>query len=149
MITQYIDAEDEIFGVANTAWKLAIAESGLDYNPKIFFPGQIKPTPDVTQIYADCSFSVVTDGQVGLNNYQGLSLYETVGLMLIQIFSPKLDPVAQRMTKMVADKVRNAFCKPSPSMEIWFRQQKLAPVSGNPTKNQVNVVVTCSFRTAK
>ena len=149
MSIEYIAAEDEMFGIVNGAWIAAYEAQNLDYVPQLFFPGQLELPPQTKQIYARCSFSVVTDKQIGLANAGGLSLYETVGLLAVQVYAPKTVVSSFRSAKQIASLVRDAFCKSSVSGELWFRDQKLTPTSGNETMNQVNVVVTCTFKTTK
>jgi hypothetical protein len=140
---EYVAAEDEIFGVANVAW--LAAAPGLT----IVFPGVLKVEPPIDQIYAECSFVVVKESQASLAKVNGLSIYEATGLLAVQVYAPKADPSSMRTAKLIASAVRDAFRKPSPSGEIWFRDQKVSPVNGNTTKNQVNVVVTCTYRMLK
>jgi hypothetical protein len=145
----YLQAQDEIYGMANVAWKAASIAAGLSYTPKLCFPDKVVPPPDVEQIYAEASFVVVTADQATLSRYQGASTYEETGLFALQVYSPKKGAASLRVAQTIAAAVRDAFCKPSTSGEIWFRKQKVTPVSGNETKNQVNVVVTCTYRTTK
>jgi hypothetical protein len=145
----YLQAEDEIYGIANRAWVSSIDGSGLHYQPKLYFPDSPVPPADVDEIYARCSFSVVTAEQASLSRYQGVSTYEEDGLFAMQIYAPKKKASALRTAKQMADVVRNAFCTPSTSGEVWFRGQRVSPVAGNETKNQVNVVITCTYRTTK
>ena len=149
MSIRYLAAEDEVFGVVNAAFVGALAALGLAYVPAINFPGQLVAPPNVNQIYAECSFSVVTEHQASLSRVAGVSIYETVALLAVQIYSPKTDASALRIAKIIAMAVRDAFRLPSPSGEVWFKDQKLSPVAGSDTKNQINVVVTCTYKTKK
>lgn len=149
MSIDYISAEDELFGICNTAFLAAAQVQGLAYSPQLNFPGLITDPPNVTQIYGACSFSVVVEHQSSLACSGGTKQYETVGLLVLQVFSPKSDQTALRIAKMIASSVRDAYCRPSPSGEVWFRDQKVSPVSGSETKNQVNVVITCTYNTVR
>lgn len=144
-----IQAEDEIYGIAKRAWVSSIAGKGLAYTPKLYFPDKVVPSPDVDEIYAQCSFSVVIAEQASLSNYQGESTYEEDGLFVLQVYAPKKKATALRIAQEMAVVVRDSFCKQSPSGEVWFRGQKVTAVAGNAIKNQVNVVITCTYRTTK
>lgn len=144
-----IQAEDEIFGIINTAWTAGLSAVTLPYIPKIYFPDKIVPVPPVDEIFAECNLAIVIANQASLARYQGKSTYETVGLAAIQIYSPKQSASALRTAKIIGGAIKDAFCAPSPSGEIWFRGQRLTPVAGNSTRNQVNVVVTCTYKTIK
>jgi hypothetical protein len=148
-----LQAQDEIYGMANVAWIAAAtaaeAAVGLSYTPKLCFPDKIVALPPVDQLYAEASFVVVTEEQASLSRYQGESSYEAIGLFALQVYSPKKGAANLRVAQTIAVAVRDAFCKPSTSGKIWFRKQKATPVGGNETKNQVNVVVTCTYRTTK
>jgi hypothetical protein len=140
---EYVAAEDEIFGVLNVAW-LAAANGAT-----LVFPGLLQVEPPIDEIYAECSFAIVKESQASLAQQNGKSIYETTGLLAVQVYAPKADSSSMRTAKEIASAVRDAFRKPSPSGEIWFRDQKVSPVGGNTTKNQINVVVTCTYRTLK
>jgi len=146
MITD-IQAEDEVFGIANSAWLAAIVGIDLTYVPAIYFPDAIVSTPDPTQIYAECDLKIVLSKQASLCRYQGQSFSDNIGLLSIQIYSPKQSGSSLRVAKIIGATIKNAFCKPSPSGYIWFQGQRITPVAGNATRNQVNVVVTCTYRT--
>ena len=149
MSITYLDAEDEIFGICNTSWIQGCTEQALAYRPQLTFPGTIAAPPSPKEVYAECSYSVVTEHQLTLSSVGGAKLYETVGLFALQVYSPKTDATALRTAKIIAGFVRDAFCRSSPSGEVWFRDQRLTVVSGNEIKNQVNVVVVCSYKTQK
>jgi hypothetical protein len=146
---EYIAAEDEIFGVANVAWTEAVVAQSLAYTPQLVFPGSIKAEPPVDQIWAECGFVVVKESQASLTNVDGVSMYESIGLFSMQIYSGKADSAALRIAKQMGEAVRDAFRRLSPSGEVWFRDQRLTPVTGNTTQNQINVVVTCTYQTLK
>jgi hypothetical protein len=147
MSMTYLQGKDEIFGVANTAFGVAAIAQALAYTPKLIFPGMLSVPPDIQQIYGECSFSVVTEHQVSLSNVNGVKIYETVALFAMRLFSPKQDAAAFRIAETIGTAVKNAFRLPSPSGEIWFRNQRLSQVNGTETKNQINVVVTCTYKT--
>lgn len=149
MSITYIEAQDEIFGIANRAWTAAMVGLELTYPPRLYFPDHVVAPPDVDELYGECSFVVVTANQATLNSYRGVSLYEEVGLFALQIYAPKKKASAFRKAQLIGSAVRDAFCKASPSGEVWFRAQRVSPVTGNETKNQINVVVTCIYRTSK
>jgi hypothetical protein len=147
MSIEYIDAEDELFGMVNQAFALAI--TGITPAPSLFFPSDLNVPPSPNDIYATCSFVIVTDGQSGIGAPGGKSLYEAVGLLTVQIYAPKQVASAFRTAQEMADMIRNVFRGHSTSGEIWFRNPRVTPVGGNTTMNQVNVVVTCTYKTEK
>jgi hypothetical protein len=147
MSIEYIDAQDELFGMTKQAFDIAI--TGVDPAPSLFFPGDLISPPPVNEIYATCSFVVVTDGQSGIGAPGGVSLYEAVGLLTVQIYAPKQSASSFRTAQEMADAIRNVFRGHSTSGEIWFRNPRVTPVGGNTTMNQVNVVVTCTYKTEK
>lgn len=149
MSIDLISAEDEVYGIVNSAWLSSIADLSLPYSPVLSFPGQLQSAPNVDQIYAEVSMSVVKAQQDSISRYQGMSMYEYIALLAVQVYSPKNDASSLRIAKQIAVQIGNAFCKPSPSGEIWFTNQKVAAVAGNVTRDQVNVVVTCTFRETK
>jgi len=149
MSIAYIAAQDEIFGIANAAWIAAAEAQTLGYTPLIFFPDDEQPEPPVDQIYSEVNYANVKSPQASLGSSNGQSIYEDTALLTLKVYCPKSDKTAYRSATIIADAVRNAFRKQSPSGEVWFRNQRLAPVDGNPTQGQVNVVITCVYSTIK
>jgi hypothetical protein len=145
----YLDAKDEIFGIANAAWTVALETLLLDYEPQCYFQGIQNATPNAEQIYAELSYVVVKEQQSSLANVNGTKLYESIGLFAMQVYAPKTDVSAFRQAETIASAVRDAFRQPSPSGEIWFTNQRATPVTGNAVRNQINVVVNCTYQTAK
>jgi hypothetical protein len=149
MSIEYITAQDEIFGVANAAWIAAAEAQSLTYTPAMFFPGDEQLEPPVDQIYSEVNYANVKSSQASLSNWNSISVYEDLALFTLKVYCPKSAVTAYRTATVLADAVRNAFRKKSPSGEIWFRNQRVAPADGNATQGQINVVVTCVFRTLK
>jgi hypothetical protein len=149
MSVDFLAGKDDIFGIANAAFVSAAAAAGLAYTAQINFPDVLALPPNVDQIYAECSFVVVTEKQIALSRIGGKKGYQTVGLFAMQVFSPKTDASALRVAQTIASAVRDAFCQPPIPTEVWFRDQRLTPVSGSDTKNQTNVVVTCTYKTVR
>ena len=149
MSITYLQAKDEIFGVCNVAFLAAVAASSLLYTPQLVFPSSVVVPPDPTQIDAECHFIVVLERQACMTSVGGVKLYESVGLFSLKVFSPKLDPASLLIAETIASSVRDAFRAQSPSGEIWFKDQRCSVVAGTDTRNQVNVVVTCTYKTAK
>lgn len=148
MSIPYLDAKDEVYGMVNTAF--TDAASGITPSPRLSFAGAgIAPPPNVDAIQADCSFVVVTSSQASLSNNQGKSLFQDVAMLTLQIYAPKKAVGAFRSAEQLGEAVRTRFCKPGVSGEVWFRDQRLSPVAGNETRDQVNVIVICTYKTLK
>lgn len=144
----YIAAKDEVFGIVSDTFA-AVAPESFDPVPALYFPGTLVAPPDPNVSYAICGFSVVTEKQSALASLLGVSIYETVALMSFQFYTPRTDVAALRKAETVGSAIKDAFRKASPSGEIWFRDQKLANVAGNETRNQVNVTAVCTYKTEK
>jgi hypothetical protein len=149
MSIDYITAKDEIFGIANVAFITATQAASLTYQPIICFPGLLVQPPNVAQIYAECDFVVVTEEQSAFANVNGQRLYESVALFTMRLYAPKIDSASLRTAEAMAVLIKDAFRLPSPSGEIWFKRQRSSVVAGIDTKNQVNLVVTSTYKTEK
>lgn len=149
MSITYLEAEDEVFGVFNVAWNEAVTAAGLSYVPQVVFPDIAVGAPDASQVYVEVYFQVVTENQTAMAQQNGQNVYQSTALFNAQIFAPKQDPTALRIIKIIGEALKDAFRVPSPSGEVWFRNQRLSQVAGNATRNQVNVVTNCVYKTIK
>jgi len=143
----YLEAQDELYGMVNAAMAAAAPTVGLTYTPALYFPDTEVVPPNIDVLYAEASFVVVTAEQASLGSIRGVSMYEETGLLAVQVYSPKANPENLRIAQQIGEAIRTVFRGRSTSGAIWFRRQKLTPVAGNTTKNQVNVVATCIYKT--
>src|SRR3954447_7433869 len=107
MSITYLAAKDEHFTIANTAWLASASAQGLPYTPQLYFPGGLPLPPNIVQIFAVCSFVVVTEHQNAVGRNENKAQYESIGLLAVQVFSPKVDPTALRIAETLASAVRD------------------------------------------
>jgi hypothetical protein len=143
-----IEARNEMFGVLQTAWNVAVAllDPAPTETPSIIWPGEAVPEPDSALIYCTPNLEILTKNQKTLRRIQNKSLFETSAIFSTSIFAPKSDLTALSVALILGAAVEVAVSKASPSGCIWFRGARSGPANGTETQNQVNVVATCVFQ---
>ena len=149
MIASYQDAEDELFTAANAAYQSAIVGVSPAPYAELVTEDEVVDLDDIETIYGRIQFVVVNEQQSSFVGSQAKALYETVGLLTVQLYGPKSDVTVLRSLKRIAEVIKNQFCNAAVPGDIWFTRQRSTPVNGNEVKNQVNVVITCTYTISK
>lgn len=146
-ITQQ-DAIDEIFGSVKQVFDAST--SFIGYIPELRWPGNpVGNKPDDSKIWGRASQQIVTDDQASLSSANGKTLYEAVGLLYVQIFTPRNKPESPALGLQLALKLRDKFQAQSNSAEVWFRKaiaRELPEVAKN---YRINFVVEFRYKTLK
>lgn len=133
MTTNYVQAIDEIFSLANAAF-VANAAAIVGYLPDIRWPGVAEAgTPDASKFWARVSQQTVLEEQTTLSGEDGKKRYTASGLVFVQLFCPFSDVAAMEKGRALAVMARNAFRGKTTSGKVWFRNARineLAPADG-------------------
>jgi hypothetical protein len=148
MSVNYSDALDELFGMVKAIFDQAKWSDLFGYTIDVRWPGVALATkPDMTKLWARVSFQIVSEPQASLSNAAGNKMYETTGLLYVQLFCPRNQPDSMDNGRELAVDMRNRFRHDSPSQEIWFRNQTVRELPETEENYPINVVVTFSYKT--
>lgn len=144
----YLDATDEMYGVIksvlldDTRWPLL-----LGYTMDVRWPGDALGTkPDMTRLWARVSKQVVKDSQSALANANGQRVFETIGLLYVQLFCPRNQPATLQNGSNIAVAMQAAFREQSPSGEIWFLNQAIREMPETPENYPITVVTEFRYK---
>lgn len=143
--TTYSDAVDEMFGMINSIWN---ANSSIiaGYVPEIHWPGKPEPTSvPMDQVWARVSVQLVSDKQSSLANSNGVRRYHAIGLLYFQIFCPRTAASTLDIGRALANLIRLAFLKESPSGSIWFIDAVIRELPSTTENYPINIVVTFQY----
>lgn len=145
----YQAAIDEMFGIVKAT---LVDDTGiqtlLGYTMDVRWPMDALPNkPDITRLWAKVSKQTVTDKQACLTNVNGVRVFETRGLLYVQLFCPRDQPAALTQGNVAASNMQAAFRKQSPSGEIWFYDQAIRELPETPENYPINVVTSFYYRT--
>lgn len=104
-MTNYTGAIDEIFGAFKDVW--ANTDDIVGYVPVIRWPGIEEGTPDASKFWTRISQQTVLSGQKTLSNTT--RIFETSGLIFIQIFCPKSIVNSFNLGRQLAQKALETF----------------------------------------
>lgn len=142
----YTEVIDEMFTTAK-----AIIDGCADiigYVPETRWQGVPKgPKPAMDKFWLRVSQQVVTESQASLSNVDDRRLWETVGLLYVQLFCPRNAVNSIVNGRLLAVRLRNAFRQQSLSNEIWYRNQKVVELAETSDNYPINVVIQFEFKT--
>jgi hypothetical protein len=143
----YNNARDEMFGIIKAAWSGSTDVVG--YEPDIRWQGAPQGSaPDMDKYWARVSIQIVTDKQETLaSDSLGKRLYKATGLIYFQLFCPRnvANPTINGIT--LAELIRGAFRKASPSGSIFFYNQAIRELPPTDENYPINVVATFEYDT--
>lgn len=120
----YAQALDSMFASV----KATLDASGMSlvgYKPDTRWPGvPIASPPDKTKLWARVSVQIATDGQAALANFQGITLYEAMGLLYVQLFCPRNLAASLPNGRLVAIALQATFRSLGATGDIWYRNAK-------------------------
>lgn len=139
-------ARDEIMSAINTAWVAAPASSTLD----LFFQ-DVDGEPDaavVAETSAPTSWARATvthgvRGQSSLSNHENKQRYTAVGLVIVQVFTPRGNglSISDELCKIIEDALDGVK---TPS-GVWFRNVRSTEVGPSGSWFQVNVIAEFEY----
>lgn len=146
-MTTYEEAIDLMYGAFKTAWD-AEASGIIGYTPEVEYEG-VRDNRHAKggKAFARLSVRNVIERQATLGSPGGAGKheYETIGLMVVQLFLPKSDNTAMVSGRRLAQLVRNTYRSVSAGGEVWFRD---ATIREQPPGNrwyQINVTIEYNF----
>lgn len=147
MSINYADAIDEMFGTVkavNDAGSVAI----LGYVPELRFQGvPLATKPAMDKVWLRTSQMNVTEDQASLSDINETRMFETVGLLYVQVFCPRDVAGSIENGRALASLFRDAFRQQSNSAEIWYRKQKLVELPETADNYPINVIVEFRYKT--
>jgi hypothetical protein len=145
--TNYAAAIKELFSIVNSVWVSQVTPL-LAYQPQLRWQGVSEPTNAPTnQYWARVSTQNVSDTQATLSDYQGRRRYTSVGLLYVQLFCPKANGASNSVDlgRTMADLLRNAFRRPSPSGTIFFTNQRIVELAPTPDTYPINIIIRYQY----
>jgi len=141
----YADAKDELFGIVNTAIKAAIASRIIE-RIKVHYPGMNGATePPNDGYWCRVFYTTIRDNQASLAKLNGISRYEALGQLVIQIYSPISAPGSLDNGNLLAESVRDAYRLPSPSGVMSFTNQLVRELGNTKSHYLTTVMVECTY----
>lgn len=145
MTTNYVEAIDEMFALANNAFA-ANSSAVVGYVPDIRWPGvQEVGTPDASKFWARVSQQTVIEEQTTLADESGKRRYTASGLIFVQLFCPKADVAAMDKGRKLAVIARNAFRGKTTSGKVWFRNARINELEPEESAYRFNVVAEYEY----
>jgi hypothetical protein len=145
-MTDYSGARDEVFGIVTTLWASPALASVFGYVPELRYDGAEEAgTPDKSKTWARVSAQIVKDGQASLSGGDGTKKYRGIGLAYVQVFGSRIETNSKVNAIALAGLIQAQFRKPSPSGDLWFRDQKIVELPVTDSSYPVNVVVTFEY----
>jgi hypothetical protein len=143
----YGDAVDEIFGTVK-AVNDTIAAGILGYTPELRWqsvPLGMQPAKD--KFWLRASMMLVTEDQIALSAVNELRLFESIGILYVQLFCPRDIASSIENGRLLAVAIRDAFRQQSNSGEIWYKNQKVVELPETVESYPINVVVKFQYKT--
>lgn len=133
----YKTALDEIFGLV-TETVQASGQSIVGYVPEIRYQGNPKETvPGTDKLWLRLSIQTVDEDQRTFANDQ--KVYESEGLVFVQIFVPKTSNGLWSKGTALAVVLRDAFRGAGGAGCVWYRRSKVAELLPEADFLRVNV----------
>lgn len=145
-MTTYDTAIDTMYGVFKAAWDTG-ASPIMGYLPDVEYdePDEEGHAP-IKQAFARLSVRNVAEGQLAMGNCEGhTKLYETLGLLIIQVFVPKSDNTGVVRGRALAVLVRDAYRTAGVGGEVWFKNATIREQPPGKRWRQFNINVEYDF----
>lgn len=132
-------AIDAMFAQFNAAWQAGTA-AVVGYVPEIRWQGREKETPPPGDKYwARVSNQTVGEGNAAIGN----SLFESYGLVFVQVFAPKSEADANEKGRALAVLARNVFRAQNPL--VCFRHARVQELEPEAAFIRFNAVTEYEF----
>lgn len=147
MSINYADAIDEMFGTVK-AVNDALSTGILGYVPELRYQSVALGTkPAMDKVWLRASQMNVTEDQVSLSDVNETRMFETIGLLNVQVFCPRDVASSIENGRALAGVLRDAFRQQSKSGEIWYRKQKMVELPETADNYPINVIVEFRYKT--
>jgi len=141
----YEQAKDELFGIVNTAIKAAIVANVIE-RIGVHYPGMNGATePPNDGYWCRVFYTTIRDNQASLAKLNGISRYQALGQLVIQIYSPISVPGSLSGGNLLAESVRTAYRAPSPSGVMSFSNQLVRELGNTKMHYLTTVMVECTY----
>lgn len=145
MTTDYLTAQDAIFGRFNAEWA-ANTTAIVGYVPQVYWHGKVEVTkPPGDRHFVRVSVQTVSERQATLAYAGGTKRYRTDGLVLVQLFAPINSAPAWRQCQRLAVLAKNAYRGQTASGNIWFRNVRINELLPEVAYHRINVVAEYEF----
>lgn len=133
----------------NNAWQTGAQQIVGNYTPDIRWPKVEEPvTPDMTKFFARFSTQTVLEGNAGIGDAGsiGLSMYNTAGLLFVQLFGPMSgDAQAGDKLEQLAALVVLAYRGITSPSGVWFRNVRNQELTADSKFYRHNVVAEFQY----
>jgi len=145
MPATYEEAIDQMSAFFKVAWD-ANTTAIVGYVPEVFWPGVEKENaPDVAKYWARFTQEGVNEEQTTLTGDAGCQRFTPEGLIVIQVFCPKLDSVSMENGRKLATVGKEAYRGKKTSGGIWFRNVKIKELTPEAKWNRFNVIAEYEY----
>lgn len=146
-------ARKEIFQLLADCWAAGAGAVVMPV-PEIRWQGvEQSGTPGADKYWARASTQLATTRQVahGMNDLPGPSpvIYDSAGVVFIQIFAPMKSPAAYAKGEVLAELVQRMFMATSTASGVWFRNPRINELPHDGTWYRWNVLADYQFNQVK
>lgn len=145
-MTTYSDAINNMYGTFKTAWDNG-ASPIIGYVPDVEYdePDEEDRAP-LDKAFARLAVRNLNEGLVAMGNCgNDTKLYETVGVLVVQVFVPKKDNNGVVTGRALAVLVRDAYRAAGVNGEVWFKNATIREQTPGKRWRQFNVNVEYDF----
>jgi len=149
MSLTYSEAKDAMFGHFNDNWNASDIEATLGYDVKVLWQDKEpvdKPPSD--KFWLRVSRQTVGQPQAAFSNSEdrpGVRVFETYGLIFVQIFGPKSKAGAAELMDQIAQNILSIFRKPIDNRCVVFRNSMIREVPEERDTFRKNVISEFSY----
>lgn len=146
----YSKAIDLIYGRFKAAWD-ADAGAIAGYVPKVEYDNPSTANyASLDTIFARLTVRNTFEGLIGFGELGGAKrLYETNGLLVIQIFVPKTDNSGTQVGRRLAEMARDAYRVAGYDSDLWYRDAAVFEQPPDERWKQFNVNVDYDYTDTK
>jgi hypothetical protein len=148
MITEYVDASDEINARFWSDWESKSPEA-VGYVPEVRWQNVEEPNSiDGSKFWARVSLQTVFEEQSTLSNCEGApwqKRYTVSGIVFVQIFCPKSEARSSEQGKLLSKIARNSFRGKATDSKIWFRRARINELAPEDLFYRFNVIADFEY----
>lgn len=145
-MTTYSDAIDAMYGTFKAVWDKG-ASSIIGYTPGVEYdePDAGARAP-LDKAFARLAVRNLNEGLIAMGNCEGdTKLYNTVGVLIVQVFVPKKDNNGVVTGRALAVLVRDAYRAAGVNGEVWFKNATIREQAPDERWRQFNINVEYDF----
>lgn len=145
-MTTYSEAIDNMYGTFKTAWDSGSSPI-IGYVPAVEYdePDEDEHAP-LDKAFARLTVRNLNEGLVAIGNCgNDTKLYETTGVLVVQVFVPKADNNGVVTGRALAVLIRDAYRAAGVNGEVWFKNATIREQTPGKRWRQFNVNVEYDF----